>query len=110
MDALVVKIGVNTWTIFGSAEELIQLVNTLSLSSFRVEAGFEAGLIILAKNYGKRDFLFSEIKHIILREMLLVNKSLNDSDTQAWIDWSCKGFESIDFDQEIEAWAERLPK
>jgi hypothetical protein len=108
MDALVVKFGANTYRLFGSAEELMEVIALLESSSFRLECGFEAGLIILAKNTRKYEFDFSEVKNILFTEIINIQKM--DVTTQAFLEWSRKGFDDIDFSQEIETWAERLPK
>jgi hypothetical protein len=110
MDTLVVKIGTITFELEGSRAELIELIELLSSTSFRVECGFEAGLTILAKRFGTYSYVLADIKNVLLGEMFGIQKNLNDTDNEEWIEWSEKGFDKIDFNQEVEAWTERLPK
>ena len=123
MDALVVKCsdicvidssliikGSNTsYVIHGTITDLHGLVLLLSYSCSSVEAGLDLALKLLSST-GKTEFQFNEIKDRLITEICYVVKRIDDTNDESWYSWCLTSFDNIDFDQEVDSWAERLPK
>ena len=108
MDTLVVKSSFRDFQIQGSAEELMEIIALVSSTSRRVELSLVSALNMLYISSGRTQFDLDEIKHDLFKEMQYFHIKL-DVRVEAHDTWAEQLFGSIDFDQEVESWSNRLP-